>query len=70
MLSVQNPKELLKMQPKQIPTFVVGDLAEFENETYTVVKIKGQALELQQQVYPFESFLVSNDVVTKVTKVK
>ena len=68
MLSVQNPKELLKMQPKKIPTFVVGDLAEFENETYVVVKIKGQALELQQQAYPFESFLVSNDVVTKVTK--
>ena len=66
MLSVQNPKELLKMQPKQIPTFVVGDLAEFENETYKIVEIKGQALHLKQLVFPFESFLVSNDVVTKV----
>lgn len=68
MLNVQNPKELLKMQPKKIPTFIVGDKVEFENEVYQVVELRGQALHLKRTVFPFDSFLVSNDAVALANK--
>lgn len=68
MLNVNNPKELLKMQIKNKPDVQLGDLVEFENETYKVVELRGQALHLKRTAFPFDSFLVSNDAVALANK--
>lgn len=66
MLNTRNPKELLQMQVNEEVNASVGDIVKFEDEEYKVVEVKGKALHLKRTVFPFDSFLVSNDVVTKV----
>ena len=46
--------------------FNLKDQVEFEGVAYTVVEIKGQALHVKRNEFPFDSFLIAADEVNLI----